>query len=111
MKTVRFSSGIAQAHGAEAVHALCLIAITQRAGRVAMVGAVPQGQSRHSPFGISAIAAVAIFAVTDQLLVSMCEEKCVDGACDCHGRELVRVAMHSAYGGMRGTEGVELRVL
>src|SRR5208337_5662324 len=71
-----FSCGIAQAQGAEGVHALCLIAITQRAGRVAMVGAVPEDQSRHSPFAISAIAAVAIFAVTDQLLVRLCEEMC-----------------------------------
>src|SRR5208337_3122995 len=71
-----FSCGIAQAQGAEGVHALCLIAITQRAGRVPMVGAVPEGQSRHSPFAISAIAAVAIFAVTDQLLVRICEEMC-----------------------------------
>jgi len=73
-KTVRFSSGIAQAQGAEGVHAPCLIAITQRAGRVATVGAVPQDQSRHSPFAISAIAALAIFAVTDQLLVRIYEE-------------------------------------
>jgi hypothetical protein len=61
------------------VHALCLIVITQRAGRIAMVGAVPEGQNRHSPFAISAIAAVAIFAVTDQPLVSMCEEMCGRG--------------------------------
>jgi hypothetical protein len=51
------------------MHAPCLIAITQRADRIAIAGAVPEGQSRHSPFAISAIAAVAIFAVTDQLLV------------------------------------------
>jgi len=67
------------AHGADAAQTLCRIVITQRDGRVAMVGAVPEGQSRHSPFAISAIAAVAIFAVTDRLLVRICEEM-YDGA-------------------------------
>ena len=51
-KIVRFSSETAQAHGVETVQALCLIDITQRAGRAARVGAVLDGQSRHSPFAI-----------------------------------------------------------
>lgn len=99
-----------QAHGAEAVHALCLIAITQRAGRVVIIGAVPEGQNKHSPFAISAIATVAIFAVTEQLLVRICEER-YGRTPQRPGREVVRVALRGAYGGMRGTGGVKLKVL
>ena len=73
------------------------------------LGAVPDGQNRHSPFAINAIAAVAIFAVTDRPLsgfVRRCGHACRDRP----GRELVRVALRGAYGGMRGTGDVKLTV-
>jgi hypothetical protein len=61
------------------VQALWLIAITQRACPVEIVGAILEGQSRQSPFAISATVTVAIFALIDHVLVSICEEMCGRG--------------------------------
>jgi len=80
------------------VHTLCRIAITHRAERGKIVGAVPDGQNRHSPFAASAIAAVAIFAVTDRLLVRICEEM-YDGAPRRSWPGLGQSALRGAYRG------------
>ena len=58
----------------------CLIAITRRAVRVAMAGAVLEARTGRAR-STSAIAVVAIFAVTDQLLLGICEEMRGGGLC------------------------------
>ena len=68
------------------------------------IGRSARRPDRHSPFAISAIAAVAVFAVTDQLLVRICEEMCGRVTRSSWPRS-GQGARRGAYGGMRGTGG------